>query len=379
MRAPFYHIWIGDIELTRFVETLGYLDSIVEDSVVDFTLRGSSELDTYLDSSLVIGADIEFLFGFMGETFSQRLKAKILTLDVKYAEQVTVTVKAHDYGCVARRNNSADIFDNLRGWQIAKTIAERHSLTYIGETEGGIVWEELPQGNRDDVEMLKYIAARENKSFYFKSNTLYYGKRKFDAASFRTFTYGVDILSFTPKFSQANDKNAASGVKSLDSKVTLPNGETKSEETDTKLAKYEIVFDENADRIGEREVVSPDVKQVKCESEEEAKNIASSHSAKAKAKVLTATLEVEGEPLLSAGQVVTIENVAKRYSGNWRFRSVKHNIKGQGYTCECEMDRNSTNVNTGKAAANVNNSKGEDVCKPEHEVYIYNANGEKVN
>ena len=50
--------------------------------------------------------------------------------------------------------------------------------------------------------------------------------------------------------------------------------------------------------------------------------ITKSSTKKATLKVLAGTLTVEGNPMLKPNEIVTIENVAKRHSGNWLTEKV---------------------------------------------------------
>ena len=94
--------------------------------------------------------------------------------------------------------------------------------------------------------------------------------------------------------------------------------------------------------------------------------ITKSSTKKATLKVLAGTLTVEGNPMLKPNEIVTIENVAKRHSGNWLTEKVTHDISAGGtYTCTVDVVKNGTQKETSSKKQttnknqNVSNTKGD--------------------
>ena len=69
------------------------------------------------------------------------------------------------------------------------------------------------------------------------------------------------------------------------------------------------------------------------------------NSAKGKVKTSAMTaIEAEaktiGLPYLKARETITIENIGKKFSGEWRITKVRHEISSSGYTCSLSLAKN---------------------------------------
>ncbi len=76
-----------------------------------------------------------------------------------------------------------------------------------------------------------------------------------------------------------------------------------------------------------------------------ARNRAGKQHKKDKLKELTATLVVEGDPLVVANSIIYIKGVADVHEGAWYVKKVTHAIsRSSGYTTTLELQKNATNV-----------------------------------
>ena len=89
--------------------------------------------------------------------------------------------------------------------------------------------------------------------------------------------------------------------------------------------------------------------------------------AAAKGKVKSSgmkSIEVEavtiGLPYLKARDTITIENIGKKFSGNWRITKIRHEISSSGYMCHLSLAKNDFSANIGGK----NNQTGEPPKKP---------------
>jgi len=98
------------------------------------------------------------------------------------------------------------------------------------------------------------------------------------------------------------------------------------------------------------------------------KNSASGNTSKEKRKGLTATLVINGNPLIRPNTVITIQNVAQRHAGNWLVEKVKHDISADSaYKTTLELTKNATNKplsNNQTKAKDVNKTQGPAEIKP---------------
>ena len=87
-------------------------------------------------------------------------------------------------------------------------------------------------------------------------------------------------------------------------------------------------------------------------------------ASKAAMQALEANANIIGLPYLKAKDTITIENIGKKFSGNWRIKKITHSISRSGYTCSLKLAKSNTGGNESKqagqapkAAKNNNNAK----------------------
>jgi hypothetical protein len=78
-------------------------------------------------------------------------------------------------------------------------------------------------------------------------------------------------------------------------------------------------------------------------SSNQARNRANKQHKKDKLKELTATLEVEGDPLLRADTIIEILGVSGMHEGLWYVAKASHSVGKGGYKTTLELKKNATN------------------------------------
>ena len=101
------------------------------------------------------------------------------------------------------------------------------------------------------------------------------------------------------------------------------------------------------------------------------------HSAKGKVKssamkAIEAEAETIGLPYLKARETITIENIGKKFSGEWRITKVKHEISSSGYICSLSLSKNDhggakKNSSTPKAGVSTKNDSAKPVNQAKSE------------
>lgn len=100
------------------------------------------------------------------------------------------------------------------------------------------------------------------------------------------------------------------------------------------------------------------------------KSHATAGALNAKTRKADMSIVVEGEPNLTAKQVIEVVGLSKRDSGKWYVIKVTHVLDlSSGYTCDMELARTGHNLKgSGKSEGNVNDkggtSEGKEVVKP---------------
>jgi phage protein D len=304
-----------------------------------------------------------------------------------------------------KRSSEVTVWKNKTSSQIIEEIANKYNLVFVGEPTTK-VWESMPQSNRSDFEFAQYLSTIETGGqyiFYITDDELHFEKQDYGKKSKWLYTYGKDIIRFKPKLKESNNKGAANKVtlKTVDpsKKASVETSADFNTDTGAKLGGFST-FDVSGNKTGGdlikrvggsldnqkgiKNIPPPSGgKSIPVPSKSDSFNMASSLNKK-KSMILTATLEVEGNPLLMAGDIITVENVAKRHEGNWYVNKATHVIKGKSsYLTTLEMVKNGVSKPASSSPAksnNVNNSIGpkDGNVKKVLPVVRYDANGNRL-
>jgi len=406
-RSPFVKVYVKATgrDLSGLIEGFKYEDAIEKDSLMTFNIKKGYALEAADDEDIISGKSLTCQFGFLGESVSTVHVAKITDVDVTYGERVTMVVKCLDKGQDMKKSTPSKMWKGKKASDIAKEVAEKYGLTPIVD-ETSRTYDSLPQGQKTDFEFLQYLASKEKDGsyiFYVSDEELHFEKVNYSVSSRITFTYGVDVVKFSPKFKESEQKGGgkSSTVKSFDpmnkkaSDTTVTpttavgsklgewdvNGSAKSSstlgagginsqslpagKTDFKGLVKSVTDAKDLDKKGENETTNVILPTKNTEEGKDAANKlqkTGGNPGKGKSggsKILTATLDIAGNPLLKPGDIITMAGVAKRHQGNWYVEKVSHTITaGSAYTTSLEMHKNGTGKSNTK-----DSEKSDDVNK----------------
>ena len=387
IKSPYYKVYIGDRDITRYVESITYEDATEEDNIITLKIDQDYALQLADDPDFVTGKIVAFQFGFMGGAVSQLHKSKVTDIKHTYRERVMMTMKCLDLGTTVKKTTSQKIWENKTSSQIAEAIASKYGFDKEIKTTSK-VWENLPQGNKSDLEFLKYIAAREgqgNLVVFIRNNTLYFVERGLKEDSKVTFTYGYgdgEMVSFEPTQKESTKKAVSNqtAITKVDEKTgkvttTVVDNTTEEDTGSTELYKFDADNGDNLGEISEDNTTVGKQNSEPVENEEEAKSLANSTKKNAALEGMTAKLKLDGQPLLVPNSVITIKNVAKRHLGNWLITKVTHSIQSGAYITTCDLKRNASKSKTKNKSKDANTTEGGDKIKDEVKlpVNIYDA------
>lgn len=427
MRSPFVKVYIksSNRDITEFVESFDYENCIEKDNLINLKIKSNYAFEFADDDDIIAGKEITCQFGFLGQVISPVHLAKITDIEVNYGERITMAIKCLDRGQDMKKGTSTKIWKGKKASEIAKDIADKYALDYVG-TDTDRVYPSLPQGNKTDFEFLQDLAGKEkngNFIFYIADNELHFDKVDYKKDAKLTYTYGTDIISFSPKFKESNQKGGGKSakVKGFDpmNKKPLNSETTPTTAIDSqKLAEFDVnggaKFDINSlkqgsggaangvslDKLssgglssqslgegsfnfkglgqatsnasekttgkggygninyleGTQEWTMPlqDPQELSDVSNKIQKTGGMPSGGAGRgggAKILTATLKIEGNPLIKAGDIITIAGVAKKHLGNWFVEKIKHGISNGAYISDLEMRKNGTSKPVTKGAA----------------------------
>lgn len=428
MRVPFAKVYIQSSgrDISELIEKFRYEAAIEKDSLIQLTIKQKYAFETADDDDIVAGKILACQFGFLGEVMSPVRQAEITDIELTYADRISMVVKCLDRGHLMKKNKPAKVWGKLTASGIAKEMAKKYNLEAdVDETSKK--YDSLPQGSKNDFQFLGELAQKEGGYiFYIEDKTLHFKKiDKTKPAKF-LFTYGENIISFSPKYKESQQKGAGkkTSVKGFDPMNKKPiDGQATPEEP--KLAKFDInggqvnnfgsgsssasksitpstlpagktdfqsllsakdSQKEQTNGAGQYEganYMHGDVTvfrpvQTKADADNQAKNeqkTAGKSTGTGGAKVLTATLKADGNPTITTTDIVTIAGVAKRYSGNWFVIKATHDISpGSAYVLDVELNRDGTGKPATKDGTKTNTSN---TVNGSVGLRSWNANGEK--
>ncbi|WP_375560262.1 phage late control D family protein [Bernardetia sp. OM2101] len=397
--SPFYKVFIASTgeDITPFVDSFSYEDTLEKDDLlrISVTLKNVFEID---EDWIAIGEKLNFFFGYIGGLQTEIKVAKISDFDTPYGDVIKLKIDATDVGQFMKEEFSNKIHNEKTLSELVQEIADKYSLkAEIIETKKKYSY--LPQAQKSDFDFLTQLAKRENLVFRVTGETLILEKRNLLKESIKTYTWRKDIISFHPKvkYSKQDSSSQKTTSFSLNPQTNaIQKSEAKSDDKDKeKLGEYEVKVDAN----GNQTKVFPK-KKAEAEKSEDGKLVQGSvdkaendglvnkiQEDKSLGNV-TAILVVEGNPILKAGQVLTIAGVAKKHEGNWKIVCVKTDITaGAYYKTTCDLKKNATNksvtnVQPDKASTKsqaVNDSQGStQTNEAQSEVLFFDQNSKRI-
>ena len=391
LKAPFFKVYIDNDskrDITEMIESFVYEDSMQEDNLLKITIA-STGLDAVNDNDFLTGVILAVQFGYKAREVSEIHRVRITDRTPKYAQRVTIQLKCLDLGTTIKKVIGGKIWENQTSTEIAQTIATKYNLELEADTTTK-VWEALPQGNMSDLDFVKSLAQKEgsgNYISYIRNTTLYFVNRATENDSILTLTYGDGngkILSFTPTLKESSqkpesNKTNVSYVDTLEAKVKNSVVDSTTERDTGTLGTVKRLYDENGQQLSSpvglvKNLVIP------VQDEEEAESVANATKKESTLSSQVAKLKIEGNPLLTPNNVLTIKGVAIADAGNWLIVKVVHTISPSGYTSNVSLQKNGSKrklTQNATKAVDANNSIGtEEGINQEVKLRVYNGQGE---
>ncbi len=390
--TPFFKIFIQNEDGKQIEEVDSFLfeDCIEEDSYLNISLGLPKDMPLTETPYFKNGVFLYFYFGYLNGLNSKMHKVRIVDVDWDYLEQIKLTLKCLDLGSVMKKTSNQKIWKKKTTLEIATEILEGYGLAfeYDEYKEGNKVWDSIPQGNKSDFDFIRYLVSREvtgNYTFYIRGETAYIVQRPDTANSRRTFIYGDGsgtVVKFKPSFKESTQKGAGDSSRMVN---TDSNGNTIKEEdkNDDKKGNGRL-YDANSVDVTNQAYLSKAktdtinyLKNVGSKEQREntqnligltnnpavadsneAKNLAKSKRISQDAKVLVATLTIEGDPTLQANEVINMKGVAKPHQGAWVIVKATHEIKNGGYLTMLELSKGyKSNKSQGKKQDNTDTTE----------------------
>lgn len=316
------------------------------------------------------GNQIVVAWGYPGYLSDQR--EMIVTSCIPGFE---LKVEAEGSAILANKEKRTDLWRGLRWSQIIERIAERNGYGAAVRTieDAGPAPAEIPQNGKTDAEFCKWIAKQVGFQFWIDQRGLFFGARKLDQPSKRSFTLGLEgpdgLLDF-PQFEKAPRNNPGKvklqGVDTQTKKPFEVTADDKSTKGRPGLSSILELIDPVSGASSLRETAAaPDViAPTSAQTKQEAQKRADGLYALAQTTPRKCIAQAYGDPKLPAKSVVTLSQLGQRLSGNYYVSEIVHTIGPGGYTMamKCQRDGTSssgkTTVPGPASSAAVNTSTG---------------------
>lgn len=261
------------------------------------------------------GDSLRVFIGYEGEKL---LNCGLFEIDeIEFATPPDIlTVKALATGITkALRQNNSVAYENKTLKQIASEIAQKHSLTLVGEIEDVRV-ERITQNQERDLTFLKKLA--EQYGYIFKiaeGNLVFYKTEKLTGADAAKILYRTDLSRIT--LTEKTSKNYKS--------VTVSYHNPKTGKKITATAKNEKGVKGDTLKINER-----------CENKQQALLKAKAALAKGN-NTIEGSIDLIGNPNLIAGLNVELKDLGY-FSGKYHITQTRHFIdRTSGYGTSLEV------------------------------------------
>ena len=319
MLTPIFKIEYNQKDITKDVS-----NQVLNIEYTDYEHGQSDEITITFDDTQKLwqsswipskGDSLRVFIGYEGEKL---LNCGIFEIDeIEFATPPdTLTVKALATGITkALRQNNSVAYENKTLKQIASEIAQKHSLTLVGEIEDVRV-ERITQNQERDLTFLKKLA--EQYGYIFKiaeGNLVFYKTEKLTGADAAKILYRTDLTRIT--LSEKTSKNYKA--------VTVSYHNPKTGKKITATAKNEKCVKGDTLKITER-----------CENKQQALLKAKAALAKGN-NTIEGSIDLVGTPNLIAGLNIELKDLGY-FSGKYHITQTRHFIdRTSGYRTSLEV------------------------------------------
>ena len=319
MLTPIFKIEYNQKDITKDVS-----NQVLNIEYTDYEHGQSDEITITFDDTQKLwqsswipskGDSLRVFIGYEGEKL---LNCGVFEIDeIEFATPPdTLTVKALATGITkALRQNNSVAYENKTLKQIASEIAQKHSLTLVGEIEDVRV-ERITQNQERDLTFLKKLA--EQYGYIFKiaeGNLVFYKTEKLTGADAAKILYRTDLTRIT--LSEKTSKNYKA--------VTVSYHNPKTGKKITATAKNEKCVKGDTLKITER-----------CENKQQALLKAKAALAKGN-NTIEGSIDLVGTPSLIAGLNIELKDLGY-FSGKYHITQTRHFIdRTSGYGTSLEV------------------------------------------
>jgi phage protein D len=273
------------------------------------------------DATFAIGAAVEIKLGY-GDALQSVLAAEITGLEPAFTRngRPHLTVRGHDRRHRLLRGRKTRSFVQQKDSDIASTIASEAGLTAQAE-DSQVVHDYVLQPNQTDLEFLKERARRIEYEIVVEAKTLYFRPVQNAQGEILTVTPDDDLLEFYPRLSTMGQLSELElrGWSPKDKKEIVAKAKAGDEVStmggsDSGAAMVDSAFGAAAVLLSDRPVFN----------QAEADQLARAYFNRTLLGLVVAEGVCSGRTDLRPGQVIRIDGVGTRFSGQYYVSATSH-------------------------------------------------------
>ena len=377
---PIFIVEIGGKKLpediSSHIEKFSYEENEKKMDELKLTIT-KGDLSLVDNKYLQEGKEVRVRWGYVGN-LSEIRTCTIKEISYTFADEgvARIELTAYDRRHRLTGRASRSCWSNKKISDIVKDVAAKHNLKPSVDIPGDLVYEFVSEGAKNDLVFLSELAKDTGCSVWVVNDELHFKPNKVDNPVYK-FRYREDKDGYLQSFkiNSKAEKGKGTGRKTevvgIDPLTKQPivgaaTQGTKDTETQKQGAKSsntvlvslddkplpekrienETPLSPKADESG-RVIPSPAPTQA------QVRQSATGKVKTAAIKSIEAEAVTIGLPYLKAKDSITVENIGKKFSGNWRITKVRHEISSSGYSCNLSLSKNdheSRNVSKSKTA-----------------------------
>lgn len=307
-------------------------------------------VDVLEDPRLQPGANWTFRWGYF-KHLSEKVSALVTHFEPKFRSDGTISVTLHLHAKSTRmgRDTKSRNWGRVDSSSIAKRIAAKYKLkSQITSSNDRRRKAWIQPAKTSDIAYLQMLARRIGYVVYVEGRTLVYEPERDHAAPIMSLAwYGAGdhgiLQAFSPKVKalprrRTKAAGAAGGADTSEAKDAAGTLGKVVAVDSTNRSHYVV-----AEVAGHEQITERDSKNRKRVLDVKQKRILE--------RANTATADCLGTAGLRRGQVVTITNVGRQLSGNWKIKGSRHVISSNVYKTTLELKRGANQASKVKSAA----------------------------
>ena len=349
-------------DISSHIEKFSYEENEKKMDELKITIT-KGDLSLVDNKYLQEGKEIRVRWGYVGN-LSEIRTCTIKEISYTFAEEGVsrIEITAYDRRHRLTGRASRSCWNNKKISEIVQDVASKHNLKPSVDVPDDIVYEFISEGAKNDLVFLKELAEDSGCSVWVVNDELHFKPNKINEPVYK-FRYREDKDGYLRSFKISSKAEEGKGtgrrteVAGIDPLTKKPIVESATQSTKSssktrgsgsagtvsvalgdvplpeKRIENETPLSSRADESG-RVIPSPVPTKI------QARRSAAGKVKTAAMKSIEAEAVTIGLPYLKAKDSITIENIGKKFSGNWRVIKVRHEISSSGYTCNLTLNKN---------------------------------------